>query len=101
MRPREIELLFICEISPYTLLKRKLGDVQSCHLAEMETVDCQGDSQWEQSRTPEQSPEKELPVLDAFSSTNTQLINGPAQSQDVLWLKLDSDFRRLIFAEEC
>jgi len=63
----------------FTLIYRaRLSDVQSCHLAEMETVDSQGDCQQEQARTPEQSPEKELPVLDAFGSTKAQLINGPA-----------------------
>jgi hypothetical protein len=44
----------------------------------METVDSQGDRHREQTRTPEQSPEKELPILDAFGSTNDQLKNGPA-----------------------
>ena len=46
------------------------------HLAEMEAHDGQRDGQWEQARTPEQGPEKELPVLDAFNAADPKLVVG-------------------------
>jgi len=51
-------------------------DMQRDHLAEVETVDGKCDRQWEQARTPEESPEKKPPVLDAFDAADTELVNG-------------------------
>ena len=75
--------------------------MQGGYLAEMKTVDGKCDRQWEQAWTPEQSPEKEPPVLDAFDAANTQLVNGSPQGQDILRLQLDSDFGWLVFAKKC
>jgi len=44
--------------------------MQFGHLTEMETVDCKCDRQREQAWTPEQGPEKEPPVLDAFDAAS-------------------------------
>ena len=71
------------------------------NLAEMKTIYCKGDCQWKKTRTPEKGPEKEPPIFDAFDAANAQLINGSPESQDVLRLKLDSDFGRLVNTEKC
>ena len=69
-------------------------------MAEMKAIDCECDREREQARTPEQGPEKELPILDAFNAANPKLVNGSAQSQDILRLQLESNFGRLILAAE-
>ena len=58
--------------------------MQLGHLAEMKAVDGQRDRQREQPGTPEQRPEKEPPVVDAFDAPDAQLVNGAPQGQDVL-----------------
>ena len=54
------------------------------HLAEMEAIDGKRDHQREETRTPEQGPEKESPVLDAFDAADPQLVNRAPQGQDIL-----------------
>jgi len=51
-------------------------DMQLDHLAEVEAVDGKCDREREQARTPEEGPEKEPPVLDAFDAAYTELVNG-------------------------
>ena len=75
--------------------------MQSSYLTEMESVDGKCNCQGEQAWTPEQSPEKEPPVLDAFDAAEPQLVNGSPQSQDILWLQLDSDFGWLVLTKKC
>ena len=75
--------------------------MQGNYLAEMKAADCECDRQGEQAWAPEQSPEKEPPVLDAFDAADTQLVNGPPQGQDILRLQLDSNFGWLVLAQKC
>ena len=49
--------------------------MQVSYLAEMKAVDGECDRQGEQPGAPEQSPEKEAPILDAFRATYTQQVN--------------------------
>ena len=74
--------------------------MQFGYLAKMEAVDGECDRQWEQARTPEQSPEKEPPVLDAFDAAEPQLVNGTPQGQDILRFQPDFDFGRRVLAKE-
>ncbi len=75
--------------------------MQLDHLAEMEAHDGKSECQGEKAWTPEKSPEKGPPVLDAFGAADTQFVNGPLQGQDILQLQVDSNFGWLVLAKKC
>jgi len=80
-RPQSMESRTLLDIPP--IVATGLGrpsrpsstDAQRGHLAEMEAVDGQRNGQREQSRAPEQGPEKELPIMHALDATDAQLVN--------------------------
>ena len=83
------------------LLNCRSVNMQLDYLAKMETHNSQRDSQGEQPGTAEQGPEKEPPIVGPLDAADTQLINRPPQSQDILRVPLGSDSARLILAKKC
>ena len=74
--------------------------MQGNDLAKMVAINSKCDRQREQTRTPQQRPEKEPPVMNALHAANPQLVYRTPKGQDILRLHLNPDFGRLILAQK-
>ena len=79
---------------------RHVKKLQLANLAEMVSVDCQGDCQGQKFRTAAKGPHHQVPVLDAFPAENSDSDRGAEKGQKTLEVQFNGNFRWLIFPQK-